>query len=172
MWQGLADEDPDVDAIWRLVFDDTVYFDDKEPVVLDVGTIAPFNSQNTWVCEDLFPLLYLPTFVTFRFTDILRGLVAQPIMWAHGYRLGFCKATVIQKRNPHDYMRDFRSEIPMYENADRIVSCVSSVIDQNRPIECNLRYAYSALNDIGVVENEELGVLDLWLEDLKNAKKK
>ena len=41
--------------------------------------------------------MYLPTFVTFRFTDILRSYVAQPIMWNAGYRLGFTNATVTQK---------------------------------------------------------------------------
>ncbi|HEY0042285.1 MAG TPA: hypothetical protein VGB71_16550, partial [Flavisolibacter sp.] len=34
MWQGLADEDPDVDAIYRLTSDTPVYFKRREPVVL------------------------------------------------------------------------------------------------------------------------------------------
>jgi hypothetical protein len=84
VWQGLADEDPDVDAIYRLTSDEPCYFNEHEPVVLGKGTICPFNTQNTIVRKELFPLLYLPTYVTFRFTDILRGLVAQPIMWLYG----------------------------------------------------------------------------------------
>lgn len=47
IWQGLADEDPDVDAIYRLCNDDPCYFDDEDPVVLSSGTVSPFNSQNT-----------------------------------------------------------------------------------------------------------------------------
>ena len=58
-------------------------------MVLGTGTMSPFNTQNTLIRKELFALLYLPTYVTFRFTDILRGLVAQPIMWAAGYALGF-----------------------------------------------------------------------------------
>lgn len=166
IWQGLADEDPDVDAIWRLVFDEPTYFDDKDPIILDEGTISPFNSQNTWVCNDLFALLYLPTLVTFRFTDILRGLVAQPIMWAHGYNLGFSKASVVQKRNPHDYMKDFISEIPMYENSEKVIDCVLAVVNSDQSIESNLRNSYLALKEIGVVVEEEIEVLDAWLDDL------
>ncbi|MEJ7663681.1 MAG: hypothetical protein WKG07_31160 [Hymenobacter sp.] len=108
IWQGLADSDPDVDAIYRLVDNTEIFFDKRAPIVLPEGTLCPFNSQNTMIRRELFPLLYLPAYVTFRFTDILRGLVAQPIMWAHGYRLGFTEATVIQVRNPHDYVKDFR----------------------------------------------------------------
>ena len=115
IWQGLADEDPDVDAIYRLTNDKACYFEEREPVVCGQSIISPFNTQNTIIRKELFVLMYLPTYVTFRFTDILRGLVAQPIMWLYGYQLGFVNATVVQKRNPHDYMKDFISEIPMYE---------------------------------------------------------
>jgi hypothetical protein len=166
VWQGLADEDPDVDAIWRMVYGEAFYFEEREPIVLDPGTIAPFNSQNTCFCEELFPLLYLPTFVTFRFTDILRGLVAQPIMWAHGFNLGFCKATVVQKRNPHDHMRDFSSEIPMYLHSEHVIDGISDVVTSDQSIESNLRHAYSVLNQMDIVCNRELEVLDAWLDDL------
>ena len=39
--------------------------------MLGSGTISPFNSQNTLFTRAVFPLLYLPTYVTFRFTDKL-----------------------------------------------------------------------------------------------------
>jgi len=113
IWQGLADEDPDVDAIYRLTSNAVCIFNDNPPVVLGNNTLCPFNSQNTAIRKELFPLLYLPTYVTFRFTDILRGLVAQPIMWLYDFQLGFTNATVVQKRNAHDFMKDFESEIPM-----------------------------------------------------------
>ena len=76
VWQGLADEDPDVDAIYRLTSDTPCYFNERNPVVLAKGTVCPFNTQNTIIIKPLFNLLYLPTTATFRFTDILRGLVA------------------------------------------------------------------------------------------------
>ena len=68
-----------------------------------------------------FALLYLPAHVTFRFTDILRGLVAQPILWAAGYQLGFTRATVVQERNPHELLEDFESESPGYLRVEKIV---------------------------------------------------
>lgn len=170
-WQGLADGDPDVDAIYRLVDNKEVFFGKRLPIVLDAGTLCPFNSQNTAVRSELFPLLYLPAFVSFRFTDILRGLVAQPIMWAHGYRLGFTQATVIQVRNPHDYMRDFESEIPCYLHPNRVIAAVSRVVDTTVTVEQNLRSAYRELANDGIVSPEELELLDLWLADLVTLSK-
>lgn len=169
VWQGLADGDPDVDAIYRLTSDRRCLFASRPPVVLGEGVICPFNSQNTAIRRDLFPLLYLPAHVTFRFTDILRGLVAQPIMWLYGFKLGFTEATVIQKRNPHDYMKDFISEIPMYKNCRKVVETVSEVISTRDSLESNLHNAYSSLLRAGIVCDEEIPSLEAWLSDLQCA---
>lgn len=167
IWQGLADSDPDVDAIYRLVDNTEIFFNKRAPIVLPEGTLCPFNSQNTAVRRELFPLLYLPAYVTFRFTDILRGLVAQPIMWAHGYRLGFTEATVIQVRNPHDYVKDFESEIPCYLHSNRVIAAVRRAIDPTVTVAENLRRAYAELAVENIVTAQELELLDLWLADLQ-----
>lgn len=163
IWQGLADEDPDVDAIYRLVSNTPCTFQKKEPVVLEKGTTTPFNSQNTAIQKDLFPLLFLPSFVTFRFTDILRGIIAQPILWQQGYRLGFTEATVVQKRNEHDYFKDFESEVPMYLHAEKSLEAVSKVVSGGSVID-NLYNAYEALLKINVTEEREMTVLKEWLK--------
>lgn len=168
VWQGLADEDPDVDAIYRLTDGRMCHFDNRNPVVLGKGTISPFNSQNTMIYKDLFPLLYLPSHVTFRFTDILRGLIFQPIMWLENYHLGFVDATVVQKRNPHDYMKDFVSEIPMYEHCNDVVEIVEKAISSSVGIADNLHRAYLALLDKSIVKKEEIISLEAWLRDLEN----
>ena len=166
VWQGLADEDPDVDAIYRLTINKPCYFSKHAPIVLGKGTLSPFNSQNTMFRKELFPLLYLPAHVTFRFTDILRGLVAQPIMWAAGYRLGFTDATVIQKRNPHDYMKDFASEIPCYLNCEEAVNIAMDAVKKTRSVPDNLYSVYRALGKNNIVEERELRLLELWLKDI------
>jgi hypothetical protein len=167
IWQGLADEDPDVDAIYRLTNDTPCYFDERDPVVLGKGTISPFNTQNTIIRKELFVLMYLPTFVTFRFTDILRGLVAQPIMWLYGCHLGFTNATVVQKINPHDYMKDFISEIPMYELGEKVITIVTNALQMSESIENNLYKAYEALLKENIVTAEELVTLKAWINDVE-----
>lgn len=169
VWQYLADEDPDVDAIYRLVFDKPITFNDGDPLVLEKGTICPFNSQNTLFQKELFPLLYLPAHVTFRFTDILRGLVAQPVMWTHDYKLGFGPASVVQKRNPHDYMKDFISEIPVYTHCEKVVELVQASLKPGQTLSENLQTAYEVLYEHEIVTKEELLLVEAWLADIKKV---
>ena len=167
IWQGLADGDPDVDAIYRLTNGAECIFESRSPVVLGAGTVTPFNSQNTAIRRELFPLLYLPVFVTFRFTDILRGLVAQPIMAASGYSLGFIDANVFQERNPHDYMKDFDSEIPVYQHSRAVFEIASEVVSPELSIATNLMVVYRNLEREGIVQTEEIVALEAWLNDLE-----
>ena len=165
VWQGLADETPDVDAVYRLTNDQPCSFRDAGHHVLGRGTLSPFNSQNTAFRKETFCLLYLPAFVTFRFTDILRGLVAQPVMWQSGYHLGFTNATVVQKRNTHDYMQDFESEIPMYLQTERVVELVSGAVSAGSDLAGNLFNAYGVLHRADLVTGREMRCLEAWLLD-------
>lgn len=165
VWQHLANEDPDVDAIYRLLFNKMVTFKDNEPLVLEEGLFCPYNSQNTFYSKEAFALLYLPSFVTFRFTDILRGLVAQPILWDADMRLGFGPAHVRQERNPHNYMRDFDSEIPVYLHVAKVAELAKDVVQGGNVLE-NLVRVYAKLREENIVTDEELTLLDAWAKDL------
>jgi hypothetical protein len=165
IWQGLADEDPDVDAIYRLIINTPCYFAKNGQLVLGKNTVCPFNSQNTAFRRAVFPLLYLPTTVTFRFTDILRGIIAQPILWHAGYHLGFTDPTVVQKRNEHDYLRDFESEIPCYLKIEEIFNLAKSVASGSNSISDNLFAIYCSLQKTKLVETKELDILECWLSD-------
>jgi len=167
VWQGLANGEPDVDAIYRLTGGEPCSFENKESIVLPRGTMAPFNSQNTAFVRALFPLLYLPAHVTFRFTDILRGLVAQPIMWKHGFHVGFSAASVVQERNPHDCFQDFLSEIPMYRHCRTVVD-IASTASAGQSLVDDLWSTYEGLFREGIVESEELEMLQTWLELFRN----
>jgi len=169
IWQSLADGDPDVDAVYRLTDGSEVIFDRRPPVVLAENAWSPYNSQATWHDPSVFALLYLPSTVTFRFTDILRSYVALPILAAAGLRLGFCAALVYQARNPHDYVEDFRSEFPIYDRAQETMACVSSVVRSGYSIEDNLARAYQSLAHAGIVGEAERYRVELWLEDLNRA---
>jgi hypothetical protein len=173
IWQGLADGDPDVDAIYRLTDNSPCYFDDRPPIVLPVGCVCPFNSQNTlFAGGEVYPLLYLPAFVSFRFTDILRGLVAQPILWSRQLRLGFTAATVVQVRNEHDYLKDFESEVPCYLFAEKIVEWVRAKVSSTLSVSENLMAAYEELHRHGVVKTQELRLLAAWLKDVAQLQSK
>jgi hypothetical protein len=165
VWQGLADGDPDVDAIYRLTNNAPCNFNKRMPLIIDKGTISPFNSQNTAFVKKLFPLLYLPSFVTFRFTDILRGIVAQPVMWQADYLLGFTEATVVQERNVHNYMNDFEQEIPMYQYAERSYQIALKAVSETKTVAENLFNVYEELHrNNEIVNQKEIILLEKWLK--------
>jgi hypothetical protein len=169
IWQFLADNDPDVDAIYRLLFNEVITFTQREPIVLEQGVFCPFNSQNTLFTRDAFPLLYLPAFVSFRFTDILRGIVAQPLLWAHDLRLGFGPATAIQERNPHDYMKDFESEITTYLHTERAAYLAIDVVKHENSMTDNLIAVYEKLADNNIVSSQEVELLNAWVKDIQTV---
>ena len=91
-------------------------------------------------------------------------------MWAAGYELGFTEATVVQERNPHNLMTDFESEIPIFLQAQSVISIVSEALDPKSAIKDNLRLAYVALSEEGIVSKDEVSTLDAWLGDLSGAR--
>jgi hypothetical protein len=167
--QGLIDDDPDVDAIYRMLFRLPFRFDRGAPVALGAGAWCPLNSQNTSWWPDAFPLLYLPATCSFRMTDIWRGFVAQRIAWANGWNVVFHEATVRQARNGHDLSHDFVQEVPGYVENRGICAALSSLELRAGPeqIAENLRCAYEALVAGGWLDPSELRLLDAWLTDVE-----
>jgi len=168
VWQFLADKDPDVDAIYRLIFNEEIVFQVREPIALARGVYAPFNSQNTVWHKAAFPFLLLPASVTFRFTDILRGYIAQRCMWTLGLHLAFGSATVFQERNPHNFLSDFESEIPAYLKVESLVDVLDSLPDLSDPGQLLLT-CYRALRKHRVVQPEDIDLCHAWLQDLASV---
>lgn len=166
--QGLANRNPDVDAIYRLLYRLPIEFNVADPLILDTGVWCPFNSQNTRWWPQAFSLLYLPAHCSFRMTDIWRSFVAQRILWANGWRVSFHKATVYQDRNAHDLMRDFEDEVPGYLMNERIRRALEDVRVEAGPAQMgdNLVRCYEALARLGAVGAGELPLLAAWLDEV------
>jgi len=165
VWQGLADKDPDVDAIFRLIFDREINFENQENVAVKRGSFCPFNSQNTFWRKDFFPLMYLPSTVTFRFTDILRGYIAQKIIWNNDAVIGFTGPSVYQERNEHDLMSDFKDEVSMYTGVEKVVDLLNRF--DTKDVSNALLEIYEAMVNISEVKPNEMEVLSAWLSDVK-----
>lgn len=169
--QGLADGDPDVDAVYRLTRGLAPAFRQSEPVAVGTGVWSPFNSQNTTWFREAFPLLYLPSFCSFRMTDIWRSFVAQRICQANGWNILFHSPTVHQERNVHDLLRDFADEVPGYLHNAAICRELAALdippgIDN---IPAGLLGCYEVLVARGLVRGDELELLRSWLSIAGNG---
>lgn len=169
--QGLVQDQPDVDALYRLLIGDAPPFQPHRPVILGANVWCPFNSQNTFFSSEAFPLLYLPATCTFRATDIWRGHVAQRLLWTCGWHLAFVEADVRQIRNPHHLLSDLELEIPVYLQSRRVAEILEQLDLARGPVNlpANLVKSYEALASHGIVGPEEPALAAAWLEDLTAA---
>lgn len=169
--QGLADDNPDVDAIYRLTLPLPITFDRGASIVLGKNSICPFNSQNTTWFKDAFPLLYLPSYCSFRMTDIWRSFIAQRIAWTCGWPILFHKSTVRQERNDHRLLKDFEDEIPGYLHNANIMTTLSEIKlrDGLEHIYENLELCYIALTDKGFIGKDEIPLVRAWIRDLTQS---
>lgn len=167
--QGLADDNPDVDAIYRLTLPLPITFNQSSSIALDEGSICPFNSQNTTWFKEAFPLLYLPYHCSFRMTDIWRSFVAQRIAWSCGWPILFHSSTVRQERNEHNLMHDFEDELVGYLNNSEICQALMDLeLEEGaKNILANMHKCYKKLVDLGHVGSEEMMLLEAWSNDIQ-----
>jgi hypothetical protein len=114
-WNG----DPDIDAVCRMEHAPECKFD---PGFFPMASnkLAPFNSQNTFLRGALLKDYFLFPHVG-RMDDIWAAYYVQ----AKGYRVVYNRASVYQRRNVHDLVRDMRQEYLGYENNLQIVEALA-----------------------------------------------
>ena len=166
--QFLADNDPDVDAVYRLTTKTPVFFQSgRGSGSRRASHWVPFNSQNTVFFEEAFPLLYLPCHVSFRMTDIWRSFVAQAALGHHGWSLSFHAPTAEQLRNEHDLMRDFADEVVGYlrnrEIGEILTRCLTELTESHDVAATGLAL-WRALDRAGIVPPGEMPIIEGWFE--------
>jgi hypothetical protein len=169
--QLLANGDTDVDAIFRLIMANDIKFVARDhPVALAQGMWCPFNSQSTQWHKAAFELLYLPSYCSFRMTDIWRSFVVQACLWANNWNVSFGNPCVFQLRNEHDLMKDFEDEVPGYLNNDKIVDALSKLPLKSGDDEIlnNLEMCYEKLISLGLIKPQEEALIQAWVGDLSS----
>jgi hypothetical protein len=166
--QGLADENPDVDAIYRLLLPLPLSFRDDRRIAYGAGSWSPFNSQNTTWWAEAFPLMYLPVHCTMRATDIWRSLIAQRVAWTNGWCVLFDSPSVYQERNEHNLMRDFKDEVPVYLHNHDIARILdeTELQEGTEHIPTNMIRCYEALAKASITSEAEIPLLQKWLNDV------
>lgn len=163
--QSLVNNDPDVDAIYRLVIGRLFDFDGKGCYGLADGQYCPFNSQATLWHRRAFWLMMLPGYVPMRVTDIWRGYIAEALLHLYNWTVLFREPAVVQHRNEHNLMSDFAEELPLYQDTHRLIEVLDSVSPARNKIE-TLRKCYASIYENGLFTKQEVDLADAWCEDL------
>lgn len=107
--------DPDTDAVDNMVNAPVVFSYDpwlmKGGILINPATtFAPLNSGATAYRRELAPLLFVVPGVG-RYDDIWAGYIAQRVMGAQGWWLGYGVPFTRHTRNPHNLMTDLKGEM-------------------------------------------------------------
>jgi hypothetical protein len=164
--QGLCNKNPDVDSIYRLM-NEKINVNFKNFKVNLGNSLSTFNSQNTTWFKEVFPLMYLPSTCTMRCTDIWRSIVALKIMNLNKKNILFHNPTMKQFRNPHDLIKDFIDEIPMYENTKHLYNSINKLRLKKgkKNYFKNLNIIYKKLVNLKILQKQELEYLRAWTFD-------
>ena len=175
VYQGLANGDPDVDAIFRLTRANADYpikldFYDLYPLLYFPGNYIPINSQNTRFLYEAFPALALPTTVAFRVCEVWRGFIMERFIWGYNGTVIFHKPSVYQNRNVHDYYLDFVDEEALYYGLEDILNGLNTQIQKDT---FNPGHFLVSLIEVlvnkKVLKENDLKMYKAFIEDLENV---
>lgn len=163
---GLVENDPDTDALYRLIctHNDSIQWDKQKRILIDNTNVCVFNTQNTfWLNPALFVCLLIPSTVSFRYCDILRGIINNIIMKRTDTYMMYTSPNVIQKRNEHDLISDFKSEYEMYIHNERILEYIDKDTLGITDVKELLLIIYNNLLEANVIKQKDIDILRKWI---------
>jgi hypothetical protein len=171
---GLVENDPDVDALFRIICNHqaSIKWDTNKQIMIDNKNICVFNTQNTfWINSLLYISMLIPSTVSFRYCDILRSIISNIILKYTNNYMMYTSPNVLQKRNDHNLINDFKSEYEMYIHNENILDFIELDIDSTLPINTHsisllFKQIYKNLLDNKIINDVDMKVLNEWLKYL------
>lgn len=169
--QSLANVDPDVDAMYRLLM--TIPFN-FPPNFRDMQTLlkvpeksyAPYNAQATLHFYPALWSLLLPVTVHGRVSDIWRGYIFQKLAKYIEIDLFFASPFVRQIRNSHNYLADFDSEQDLYQKSDKLIEKLSSLSLISSTLPGKIEELYVYMFEHGYLKLNDVLLCQEWLTAL------
>lgn len=166
---GLVENDPDVDAIFRLSSNSNCEINwlKNKNIIVSNKNMCVFNTQNTfWIDSDVFFLLLLPCSVSFRYCDILKSIIANIILRKKNKNIAFISPNVYQLRNEHDLIKDFQSEYLMYIHNEKILDYISNGVDtiDSHNDKVLLKIIYNNLFENKIITRLDIQICEEWLK--------
>ncbi len=166
--QGVVNNDPDVDAIYRLTHSQEINFDsNKKPLSLQRGVLCPFNSQNTIFYYNAFWALLLPVTPSFRVCDIWRSYWMQRLLWDFDGSVCFLAPTAVQYRNEHNLLTDFADEIDVYLKSEQLINTLRNWKCEKKVFVERMEELMNELIIKQYFKPAEIALVTAWIEDLE-----
>ncbi|CAF3586610.1 unnamed protein product [Rotaria sp. Silwood1] len=166
IFQSLADNDPDVDAIYRMTLPLPLHFKSHTSVGIPPGVFVPYNAQASMHYRKSFWGLLLPITVHGRVSDIWRSYVTQRLLWEICGRIAFVSPWVTQFRNPHNYIQDFQAETDLYLKTGALIRVLLEWNGRSATLPGLIEELWIELYERDYVDKEDISLLQMWLDTL------
>ena len=165
---GLIYGDPDINAIDR--YQDAPHvrtykaFVERHGVTVNPCTTwTPINSQNTAYVRELAPLAFVLPAIG-RYDDIWASFMAQRVMEATDYHVLFGEPSVIQERNPHNWLVDLEREIYGMKHTEAFCAGLKAIpVTPKASVLDNLDTVRQGVTHLPL---QARLFLDAWLDDV------
>ncbi|CAC5393074.1 unnamed protein product [Mytilus coruscus] len=157
--QSLVNNQPDVDAIYRLTRNVPFNFSTKNSGrILCTNKYAPFNAQATLWISPAFLYIGLPNSVNGSVSDIWRSYIAQYFLHKKNVSVAFTKPYVTRERNSHNVMEDFNEETVLYDKSYQLVQFLLNTRSYD------LTELYENLYKRNFIEISDLQFIKAWTQ--------
>lgn len=171
--QALANIDPDVDAIYRLLlpipfnFSKRMYHNEVVSLLrIPKKAYSPYNAQATLHFYAALWSLWLPVTVHGRVSDIWRGYIYQKIAKDIGLELLFSSPVVTQIRNVHNYLADFDSEQDLYRKSEKLIEELVALKLKSTSLPGRMEELYVFLYERDYIKLADVQLCQDWLTAL------
>ena len=164
---GLVENDPDVDALFRIICNhqNSIRWETNKNILISNKNMCVFNTQNTfWLNPELFISILIPSSVSFRYCDILKGIICNIILNKTNNYMMYSSPNVVQNRNEHDLISDFKSEYEMYIQNEHILEYIENNTTNGDSVATLLKTIYNTLLEHGVIKQLDIDILNEWLK--------
>jgi hypothetical protein len=167
---GLIYGDPDINAIDRYPKGGPRirgYYRDSTALsgvyVNPRTTWTPINSQNTAYVRELAPLAFVLPAIG-RYDDIWASFMALRVMEATDYHVLFGEPSVIQERNPHNWLVDLEREIYGMRHTEAFCEGLKAIpVDPAKSVLDNLDAVRQGVTHLPI---QARLFLDAWMDDV------
>lgn len=170
--QSLADNDPDVDAIYRLTQPLPFSFPRDGSFsfcMVPENKLSPYNAQATLHYSNMLWSLLLPITVHGRVADIWRSYIAMRLARELGLKLIFSRPLVSQYRNSHDYIADFDSEDDLYKRSSTLINQLFEWKPSTKSLPGMIEELWVYLYERGYIMLQDVSLVQVWINALTSV---
>jgi hypothetical protein len=170
IYQGIINGVPDIDSIFQKtkITNYEYNFSFIDPLIYFPGYFIPINSKNTKYLYSLFPFLALPSTISEKISDILRGYILQYFAWRYNGCVVYHSSHNYNRKKNISKNTNFIEEKNLFYSLDNYLD----VLNKASKLKINeidtLFYIIKNLVNLGFLGEKDLKIYKAYIDDLSN----